>query len=76
VTIVEMSKTTLLQRIATAKRGQWVMYHVGFLFNDRTKNRRLSSTATEAWAQHELGIVELKQRRLGDMMYEYYAEKR
>jgi hypothetical protein len=74
--IVELSRTSLLQRIEAAKRGQWIMYHVGFLFSDRTKGRRLNSTAGEAWAQYELGTVVLVQRRLGDMQYEYYVVKR
>jgi len=74
--IVELSRTSLLQRIGIAKRGQWVMYHVGFLFADRIKDRRLNSTAGEAWMLYKLGTVVLVQRRLGDMQYEYYAVKR
>ena len=52
------------------------MYHVGFLFADRIKDRRLNSTAGEAWMLYKLGTVVLVQRRLGDMQYEYYAVKR
>ena len=74
--IVELSKASLSHRIATAKRGQWIMYHVGFLFIDRTKDQKLNAVAGEAWAQHEAGVVELKQRKLRDMVYEYYAAKR
>ncbi len=74
--IVELSRAALLQRIEMADRGQWIMYHVGYLYEDRTKNRRLNAMAHEARAQYELGHVCLVQRRLGPNMAEYYAVRR
>lgn len=74
--IVELSRSSLLQRLEAAPRGHWIIYHRGFLYEDRTKNRRLNALATEVWAQYELGKVCLVQRRLGDGQYEYYAVKR
>lgn len=71
--IVELSKSSLINRIEQSPPGQWIMYHVGFLYEDRTKNRRLNSVATEAWKQYESGRVTLVQRRLGDHIYEYHA---
>lgn len=71
----DLSRSTFLRRLEEASRGQWIVYHVGFLFSDRIKNRRLNALAHEAWSQYELGKVELKQRRVGDKS-EYIAEKR
>ena len=76
MTTVEISRTSLLQRIGQASRGQWIMYHVGWLMEDRTKNRRLHATASEVIVQFELGTVCPVQRRLGDQKYEYYVVKR
>ncbi len=74
--IVELSRASLLRQLEAAKRGQWLMYHCGFLMSDRTKNRRLNATAHEVWAQYLSDTVCLVQRRVGDRMYEYYAVKR
>jgi len=73
---VGLSRSTFLRKLAESNSGQWITYHVGFLFSDRTKNRRLNALANEIWAQYELGTVILVQGRLGDGMYEYFAVKR
>lgn len=68
--------TTCLHRVESAQRGQWILYHVGYLFTDRTKDRQLSTMALVLYNQYLDGEVCLVQRRLGDMRYEYYAVKR
>jgi hypothetical protein len=52
------------------------MYHVGYLYEERTKNRRLNALAHSVYAKYLEGKVCLVQRRLGDKSYEYYAVKR
>jgi hypothetical protein len=73
--IVEVSKSAMLERLAKAKRGQWMMYHVGFLMDDRTQNRNLTSVANLLMKASNENRVALVQRRLGFRMYEYYAVK-
>lgn len=74
--IVDLSRSAFLNSLATAPRGARILYHVGFLMADRTKNRRLNAMAHEAWAQYLSEQISLVQHRLGDRQYEYYAVKR
>jgi hypothetical protein len=74
--IVELSRASFIQRLNQAKDGTWIMYHIGFLFEDRTKNRRLHALAATIWGEYEAGKVCLVQRRLDDKCCEYYVIKR
>lgn len=74
--IVDLSRSSFLSRLESARRGTWIMYHVGFIYEERRKDRKLTSLANEAYSQYELGKVCLVQRKLGTAMYEYYAVKR
>jgi hypothetical protein len=73
--IVEVSKSVMSRRLDEAKHGQWLMYHVGFLMDDRTKNRNLHSIAKMLMTASEEKRAALVQRRLGFRMYEYYVVK-
>jgi hypothetical protein len=74
--IVELSHSSFSRNLEAAKPGQWLMYHIGYLYEDRTKNRRLNSLASVAYKSYQDGKACLVQRRLGDKSYEYYAVKR
>jgi hydrogenase maturation factor len=74
--IVQLSKNMFLGRLAEARRGQWLMYHVGFLMDDRDKDQAVEKLAKTVHSIYEQGKVSLVQRRLGPRMYEYYAIKR
>ncbi len=74
--IQDVSRSTWLHRLGMAERGEWILYYTGFLYEDRTKNRRLNAMAHEVYSQYEQGHVTLIQRRLGDLSYQYYAIRR
>jgi hypothetical protein len=76
MTIVGLSQSSFSHNLDNAKPGQWLMYHVGYLYEERTKNRRLNALAHSVYAKYLEGKVCLVQRRLGDKSYEYYAVKR
>lgn len=71
-----LSLSSTLQRLKLAPRGQWVIYHTGYLFMDRIQYTQLNSLAHAVYVKYVAGEVCLVQRRLGDMRYEYYAVKR
>jgi hypothetical protein len=72
---VDLSKSDFIHKLAGAKRGQWIMYHLGYLYEDRTKNRKLNALAHAVYDEGQLGKCALVQRRLGPGRYEYYAVK-
>ncbi len=65
-----------------AKLGDRIVYHTGFLSNDRTPSGRtldpmtqeVRARATEAWQLYLAGRVRLYQRRRGFGVFEYTAE--
>jgi len=69
--------------LARAKRGQSVVYHEGYLYNDRgggnppqTADQRLADTVGKAAMRASgHGLVALVQRRLGDLKYQYIAQR-
>lgn len=71
--MMDFSRNAWLTRLAQAKRGQWIMYHVGYLYTDRTKNKKLAALANEVYARYLAGDVLPVQRRLGLGQYEYFA---
>lgn len=52
------------------------VYHVGWLMTDRLTDPTLDAVANAFLAASEYGLVELKQRRIGDMRMEYIAQRR
>ena len=73
--IVDLSKLDFLHRLNSGRRNQWFMYHVGFLYEDRPKSKRLNALAHTVYAEYKAGHCTLVQRRLGPGKYEYYAVK-
>lgn len=69
----------------TAKKNSRVSYFNGYLFRERITNHpsRVSGAnaaphfklANKAWEFHQLGIVRLFQKRMGDEEYIYIAVK-
>jgi hypothetical protein len=74
--IVDMSRAAFLEALAQARPGAWIMYHVGDLFIDRSKDRKLNALAHSVYEKYEQGWLDPVRRRLGPHMYEYYAVKR
>lgn len=68
-------RTELQALLSSARRGDAIVYHTGFLLNDRQKGSQLEATADAAWAEHLAGRCTLVQRRLGPSSYEYIAIK-
>jgi hypothetical protein len=67
--------TDLNQRLETARAGHWLLYHTGYLCEDRTRSAPVDMTARLAWKSYRNGDTALVQRRLGDKSYQYYAVK-
>lgn len=57
------------------KRGQRTVYHRGFLAEDREKNPSVCDSANVAWELAQKGVLLLVQRRIGNMDYEYIAQR-
>jgi hypothetical protein len=76
MSVAGVSKSELTQKLGRANSGECIIYHVGFLMNDRLRDRKLHNLAGAVWAAYAAGqIRELKQRKLGPMSYEYLAVK-
>ena len=83
--IVNTTVKTINAAIQAARRGDWILYHTGYLWIDRTKSRQISEVAlavrkrsnSRIWAKGEFGSGEVTMvaRKLGEMQYEYYAVK-
>jgi hypothetical protein len=71
----DINKSIMLRRLGAAKPGQWLLYHGGFLMDDRLQSRALQSLAKMIYSEYEAGRVTLVQRRLGFRYYEYFAVK-
>lgn len=74
--IIDLSRARFLEILAQARPGAWIMYHVGDLFIDRTKNRKLHALAATIYEKYEGGVLDPVRRRLGPHMYEYFVIKR
>ena len=85
--IIDATRLSIKSAIDQAKPGTWILYHVGFLWNDRFKSKQLNDVAREVrkrsnskisaggYGKPGTGEVTMVQRRLGDMTYEYYCVK-
>lgn len=73
---VEFSKSEFMSWLRSAKCGQSLIYHVGYLYTDRVKNKKLNALAHALYAEAVAGTVHLKQLRLAPLQYTYLAEKR
>jgi hypothetical protein len=69
--------------IALLSPGQHIVYHRGSLMFDRKVDnvlgmeaRRVDETAKAAWAAYMCGEVELVQRKIAPLKYEYIAIRR
>lgn len=58
------------------KKGDHLVYHIGFLFVDRASRPELNSVADEAWRLAKTGAFELKQRRLATGLSSYIITRR
>lgn len=79
---VAMTEALLCDWIASARVGQSIQYHEGFLLLDRSESQsalpakeryRLHAVARRAWLACELGLVHLFSQRVGDHHYRYLA---
>lgn len=71
--------------VTTAKKGSRISYFNGYLFRERVTNppSRVSGSnaaakfklASKVWEFHQLGVVRLFQKRMGDEDYVYIAVK-
>lgn len=67
--------------LETARRGQAIEYHEGYLWVDRfpggllmdEEARRIDQVARAAWAAQEAGAVLLFSRRIGEARFSYIA---
>jgi hypothetical protein len=69
------TKSTFLYKLAVIPRGQSIMYHAGYLYEDRTKQPRLHELAAAVYDEYRAGNCALVQRRHGNKRYDYYAVK-
>lgn len=79
---VAMTEALLCDWIASARVGQSIQYHEGYLLTDRSESHsdlpakeryRLHAVARRAWIACELGLVHLFSQRVGDHHYRYLA---
>jgi len=70
---VEINRSIFSQRLDTARRGDWILYHSGFLYEDRASSKILDGLRRTVYASYLAGKTTLVQRRQGDKNYDYYA---
>jgi hypothetical protein len=75
--------TTFRGWLATAPKGEAVVYHTGLLMKDRYSYaqgrwvpNQLHSIALMVWQAYRLGYVSLVQRKNEEFRYDYIAVKR
>ena len=56
-----------------ATAGEALVYHTGFLTNDRTNSAEVDRVGNDAWSLAERGRVCLTQRKIKDGCYDYVA---
>lgn len=62
------------QSIVRAKRGDFIVYHIGSLMRDRLFDVDVAGRAQAAWTSYQDGRCLLVQRRVGDR-FNYIAVK-
>ena len=73
-----MTRMQFLSDLATAKPGDWIIYHTGYLFRDREFGpdfQNVHAVATAAYDAYDEARVTLVQRRIGPGVYAYCAIK-
>jgi hypothetical protein len=70
-----LARTEFQSLLASARRGEAIVYYTGYLLNDRKEGSQLEATADAAWAEHVAGRCLLVQKRIADGVYEYIAIK-
>lgn len=68
-----MTAADFTDDVRNAKRGDRIVYHMGFLFADRQRHKAVHATGSAAWREYEAGNVALVQRRIDDKGCEYIA---
>lgn len=76
---MNVTRSELQFRLATARSGEAITYFIGDLRFERFtrgKDSQIEALAQSAWEAHLAGKCTLAQRRLGPSKYEYIAIKR
>lgn len=74
--LVAQSASWAQVAIQNMEPGTSIIYHEGWLMTDRLTDPALNFLADAFLVAAEKGLVELKQRRVGDMRMEYIAQRR
>ncbi len=74
--VVLPNPDTMLQQIKDLAPGQRMIYHTGFLHEDRQFDVPVARRAAIAWDAYEMGIAFLFQKRLNQHNCDYIIVRR
>lgn len=67
------SADSIREKFHSAKKGNRVAYHIGFLCRDAERSARVREIRKMVSEWESLGLASLVQRKLGNYRYEYFV---